>query len=296
MLWTGKAELCGEPCIAKEMHVNTRVISYVQYLSKKHQYLKNKREKEKKKANEKKKTKRKAFLGSNSRPQTQSKLHSSSISTGGLIFIEKKYRITQGTRTRDTLHTARSAPKTWVKIYSKPVPAQGTQNYGRPCRFQQNTYEWAKNAQNLKKIELKRTPHTLLLFHLPSDMCLNRLIHSRREKKTLSARHTRHVARIAPKSRRLRPDGLPLSTFAPSCANGARTKRYEYTCCLLKQQYGRGALKQHYGRGALKQQYGRGALKQQYGRGACNEKDGARRLCGDRAETQSIPLQVCLLS
>ena len=40
----------------------------------------------------------------------------------------------------------------------------------------------------------------------------NRLIHSRREKKTLSARHASYSARIELKPRRQVVDGLPVST------------------------------------------------------------------------------------
>ena len=48
------------------------------------------------------------------------------------------------------------------------------------------------------------------------------------ERKTLSARHARHTARIEPKPRRLLcPDGLPLSTSVGVCANGGRTKIYK---------------------------------------------------------------------
>ena len=53
----------------------------------------------------------------------------------------------------------------------------------------------------------------------------NRLIHYRR-KKTLNARHARHISRIEPKPRRLCAGGLPLSTSGV-CVNGARTKIYE---------------------------------------------------------------------
>ena len=49
------------------------------------------------------------------------------------------------------------------------------------------------------------------------------------EKRTLSARHARHAARIEPQPRRACPDGLPLSTSVSVCANGARTKGYEPT-------------------------------------------------------------------
>ena len=48
-----------------------------------------------------------------------------------------------------------------------------------------------------------------------------------RRKKTSSARHARHTARVEPKPSRPYPDGLPLSTSLSVCANGARTKRYE---------------------------------------------------------------------
>ena len=34
----------------------------------------------------------------------------------------------------------RNAPKLGMIIFPKPVPAQGTQSYGKPCRFQRDTF------------------------------------------------------------------------------------------------------------------------------------------------------------
>ena len=43
----------------------------------------------------------------------------------------------------------RNAPKLGMIIFPKPVPAQGTQSYGKPCRFQRDSYE--QEHQRLKK-------------------------------------------------------------------------------------------------------------------------------------------------
>ena len=69
------------------------------------------------------------------------------IWAGGLFFFkEKTCRIAHGICTRDTRdmhtwHTVHGTQRahTWMIMYPKSVPAQGTQFSGKPCRFQRDT-------------------------------------------------------------------------------------------------------------------------------------------------------------
>ena len=104
------------------------------------------------------------------------------------------------------MHAWHAVHQAWVIMHPKSVPsrhssAQGTQSHSKACRFQRDEYE--QKTPTFENTEYKRTSHR--------ENPGNRLTPSR-WKKNLSARHAWHTARIAQKPRRLRPDGLPLST------------------------------------------------------------------------------------
>ena len=132
------------------------------------------------------------------------------------VLTTKKHPITHGTCTRDTRHEARCARKLGYYMPPKLVPAQGTQSCGKPCCFRRDRY-YDEQKNNILKNGGSLVDTKLRLKKKTRDTVLS----TPAEKKALSARHTRHTARIAPKARRLSPDGLPLSTSLAS----ARTVR-----------------------------------------------------------------------
>ena len=141
-------------------------------------------------------SKRNACRDSNSCPQTQT--CTQAIWTGGLFsFLRQEYRSTHGTCMRVTRHTARPS---MVIMCPKCLPAQVTQSYGKPCRFQRDTKNAnsSKNGGYLVRNNASKRKKTG-----------NRLIRSRRKKK-FSARYARQTARNKPKPHRSCPDGLPL--------------------------------------------------------------------------------------
>ena len=115
--------------------------------------------------------------------------------------------------THGTRHAAR---QTWVVMYPNPVPAQETQSYGMPCRFQRDTYD-EESTPTFERTEYKTTPHT----KLPG----NRFIYSRRKKhfeRTPRATQCTDRAQTSTTVSRW-PSFVDLLRV---CANGLLTKRY----------------------------------------------------------------------
>ena len=173
----------GEPCsfntwgrkgtyhiiFAKEGRV--RIISYLR----KKTFKRPEAKKEKKRAKRTKQSKNERFPGlelASSSPTlhptiwTGGPLKSAYISyiyisyIGPYIISEKNVsRYTRRMHVWRTAHGAQSA-QTWMIliVYPKPVPAQESQSYGKPCCFQRDTYE--QKYQTLEKNkEKQKTPH-----------------------------------------------------------------------------------------------------------------------------------------
>ena len=96
-----------------------------------------------------KKHERNAFQGANSRPQTQT-LHPSNVDQRPVFVFETMiaFHMAHARVTHGALHTQRA--QTLIIRYPKPVPAQGTQCYGKPRSFQRDfTYDMSKKHKHL---------------------------------------------------------------------------------------------------------------------------------------------------
>ena len=153
------------------LHREGGVVASRSYLIKKHQHLKQMRKKNKEKPNGKKKKQNERLPGLEP-ASSNSKLHPNDLDRRPPFFFEKKCRV----------------------YY--------TRSYGEPCRFQRDTYEqktptFNKRGNNTFLKRLTEKTREIVLF-TPA------------EENPLSARLARHTARVAPKPRRLCPDGLAL--------------------------------------------------------------------------------------
>ena len=154
------------------------------------------------KTNRKKKVGGNACRGSNSRPQTQS--CTQAMWTGGLFsFFEKKSIAMHTAHARATHGTQRA--QTWMTTCPKPVPSQGTQSCGKPCRFQRDAYGQKTTIRKLDDIWYEITPQE----ENPANG------------RTPLATHWTGRAQTSTTVSG-RPSSVDLRSI---CANGARTKR-----------------------------------------------------------------------